>query len=67
MGEYEFYVVSFGRHVSREEVRRVLGEQAERGHWELARMRMYFGGARRAWLRRRVIRVPRVSVDAARS
>ncbi len=67
MGEYEYRVLTFDRRVSREEARRVLVEQSELGRWELARSLTYMGGARRAWLRRRVIRVPRVSVEAARA
>ncbi len=67
MGEYEYRVLTFDRRVSREEAKRVLVEQAELGRWELARTLTYMGGARRAWLRRRVIRVPRVTVEAARA
>lgn len=66
-GEDEYRVLTFGRQVSRDEVRRVLAEHAEREHWELVRTLLYAGGARRAWLRRRIIRVPRVYVEAARS
>lgn len=66
MIEYEHRVVVFGRQVSREQTRRALAEAAEHGDWELTRTVVYIGGARRAWLRRRLVRVPRVVVDAAR-
>ena len=36
-------------------------EHAEYDHWELARTVVYVGGIRRAWLRRRVIRVHRTA------
>jgi hypothetical protein len=59
MVEYEYRVLSFGRGMSRSEIRRALAEQAEYGHWELHRTRVYLGGVQRSWLRRRIIRVPR--------
>lgn len=67
MIEYEYRVMTFGRQVSREESRRALVEAAEHGDWELSRLRLYLGGTRRAWLRRRIVRVARVRVDAARA
>ena len=36
-------------------------EHAEYEQWELFRMRLYFGGARRALLRRKIIRVRRTA------
>jgi hypothetical protein len=57
--EYEYRVLTFGRDVSRNDMRRSLGDQAEYAHWELARTVMYVGGTRRAWLRRKIIRVHR--------
>jgi hypothetical protein len=33
--------------------------EAEYGHWELSRLRLYLGGARKVWLRRKIIRVQR--------
>lgn len=57
MIEYEYQVLTFRPDVSRAEVRRTLSEHAEYGHWELYRVRMYWGGLRRAWLRRKIIRV----------
>ena len=59
--EYEYRVLTFPREVSRAEIRRALGEHAEYDHWELARTVVYVGGTRRAWLRRRVIRVHRTA------
>lgn len=57
-GEYEVRVLEFGRDVSRAEVRQRLSEDAEYGHWELFRTRIYTGGRRRTWLRRKIFRVP---------
>lgn len=59
MVEYEYRVLSFSRDVPRSDVRRALVEHAEYGHWELHRTRIYLGGTKRTWLRRRIIRVPR--------
>lgn len=59
--EYEYRVLTFPREVSRADIRRSLGEHAEYDHWELARTVVYVGGIRRAWLRRRVIRVQRTA------
>ncbi len=61
MVEYEYRVVTFARDTKGGDVRRALTEQAEYGHWELWRMRLYWGGARRAWLRRKIIRVQRTA------
>jgi hypothetical protein len=36
-----------------------LREHAEYGKWELERTRLYIGGSRQYWLRRRVLRVER--------
>lgn len=61
MVEYEYRTLTFSREVSRGDARRALAEHAEYGHWELLRMRLYFGGARRALLRRKIIRVRRTA------
>jgi hypothetical protein len=61
MTEYEFRVLTFPRDVSRSDVRQAITDQAEYGHWELARSRLYLGGARKVWLRRRIIRVRRTA------
>jgi hypothetical protein len=55
--QYEVKVMTLPRAASRGEVRRLLTEQAEYGKWELARLRLYVGGHRKVWLRRRIIRV----------
>ncbi len=59
MIEYEYQVLTFPRGVERSTVRQTLTDHAEYGHWELARTRLYLGGQRRVWLRRKIIRVSR--------
>jgi Family of unknown function (DUF5703) len=59
MVEYEYRVLVFARDVSRGDLCRVVAAEAEYGHWELSKLRLYFGGARKVWLRRRIIRVRR--------
>jgi len=59
MIEYEYRVLVFPRDVSRGDLRRAVAHEAEYGHWELSRLRLYLGGMRRVWLRRRIIRVER--------
>lgn len=61
MVDYEYRTVTFARDVSRAEAGRVLTEHAEYEQWELCRMRLYFGGVRRALLRRKIIRVRRTA------
>ncbi|AOY71377.1 hypothetical protein ARZXY2_1832 [Arthrobacter sp. ZXY-2] len=41
------------------EARRRLAEHSEYGKWELERSRLYMGGSRRFWLRRKVYSVQR--------
>lgn len=60
---YEWRVVDIHRDVTRHEAKQLLTEQAEYGRWELARSITFLGGARRVWLRRRVMSVKRT--DAA--
>lgn len=55
--EYEVRVLTIPATSSRNEVRRLLTEEAEVGRWELIRTRIYAGGHRKVWLRRPVIRV----------
>ncbi len=57
--DFEWRVLTIPRGVSRADARRLIAEEAEYGRWELARVRLYMGGARRVWLRRRIIRVVR--------
>jgi hypothetical protein len=56
---FEWRVVNLPPGVSHSEARSMLTEQAEYGQWELARSVLYVGGARRVWLRRRVLRLQR--------
>jgi hypothetical protein len=55
--DYEYRVISLPRGTSRSDARRLLTEHAEYGRWELSRVQISFGGARRVWLRRRIMRV----------
>jgi len=57
--DFEWRVLTIPRGVSRPDARRLIAEEAEYGRWELARVRLYRGGTRRVWLRRRIIRVVR--------
>ncbi|WP_234983457.1 DUF5703 family protein [Demequina sp. NBRC 110053] len=60
---FEWRVVDIPRDVTRSEVHAMVNEQVEYGRWELKRSQILVGGARRVWLRRRVMRV--VRTDAA--
>lgn len=60
-GEYEYRVLVLPRGLSRSDARRLLTDHAEYGRWELARVLLYTGGARRVWLRRKIIRVARTA------
>ncbi len=59
MVEYEYLTLTFGRETARGDIRRLLTEHAEYGHWELDRTRIYVGGRTRTRLRRRIIRARR--------
>lgn len=61
MVEYEYRTVVFTALNGRSEVRAALTEHAEYGRWELYRVRVYWGGRRKVWLRRRIIRVRRTA------
>ncbi|MET4223820.1 DUF5703 family protein [Oerskovia enterophila] len=56
-GQYEYRMLTIDRSVSRHDAVRLLTDEAEHGHWELERTRLYVGGERRVWLRRKIIRV----------
>ncbi|MGH3321946.1 MAG: DUF5703 family protein [Streptosporangiaceae bacterium] len=56
MVEYEYMQVYLPRGTSRRVARQLLTDHAEYGQWELARVRLYPDGSRRAWLRRKIIR-----------
>lgn len=55
--DYEFQIVTIPPRMSIGAVRAGLTEKAEYGRWELARTRLYLGGGKKVWLRRRIIRV----------
>jgi hypothetical protein len=59
MAEYSYLVVNLPRGTSRDVARRIIADHAEYGHWELARMRLYPDGSRKATLRRMIIRPQR--------
>ena len=54
---YEMRVLTLPPRSSRQDVRQLLTEHAEYGRWELARLRLYAGGERKVWLRRKIYRV----------
>jgi hypothetical protein len=62
--EYEFRSLLLPRGTSRNEARQLLTEQAEYGHWELDRLRLYPDGRRQVTLRRRIIRQARSTWSA---
>ncbi|MFJ4207687.1 DUF5703 family protein [Paenarthrobacter sp. NPDC089675] len=57
--QYEYLVLTVGPEDSLPEARRRLAEHSEYGKWELERSRLYVGGGRRFWLRRKVYSVQR--------
>jgi len=57
--EYEFERLTLSREFSRNLVTRMLVDRAERGGWELDRLRMSPDGTRRVVLRRKIIRQSR--------
>lgn len=59
MVEYEYMQLYLPRGTSCGAARQLLTDHAEYGQWELARVRLYPDGSRRAWLRRMIIRPPR--------
>jgi len=54
---YEYRVITIPPNVSIADSRRRLTEEAEHGHWELARSVRYVGGMRKFWLRRKTMQV----------
>lgn len=58
--EYEFDRFTISRDYSRNAVTRMLTDLAERGGWELDRVRVSPDGTRRVVLRRKIIRQQRV-------
>ena len=59
MPEFSYRVVYLPRSTSRDVARRILTDHAEHGDWELARLRLYADGSRKATLRRQIIRAVR--------
>jgi fibrillarin-like rRNA methylase len=57
--QYEYLVLTVSPVDSLYEARRRLVEHSEYGKWELERSKLYVGGGRRFWLRRRVLQVQR--------
>lgn len=56
-GQYEYRMLTIPRSTSGSDARQMLTDEAEYGRWELARSRLYAGGERKVWLRRKIIRV----------
>ncbi|SEI78694.1 DUF5703 family protein [Demequina mangrovi] len=61
---FDWRVIDIPSEITRSEARALLTEQAEYGRWDLIRSQAFVGGARRVWLRRRVMNVRRTD-DAA--
>ncbi|MCA4131477.1 DUF5703 family protein [Arthrobacter sp. M4] len=59
--QYEYLVLTVSPDDSLPEARRRLVEHSEYGKWELERSRLYMGGARRFWLRRKIMPVQRTA------
>ena len=59
--EYEYQDLRLPRGTSRSATRQLLTEQAEYGHWELARLRRSREGLYTVRLRRRIIRAVRTA------
>lgn len=54
---YEYLIITVEPGDSVKAARQRLGEHAEYGKWELARTVILYGGRRRYWLRRRIMKV----------
>ncbi|WP_298252476.1 DUF5703 family protein [uncultured Arthrobacter sp.] len=59
--QYEYLVLTVSANESLPAARSLVTEHAEYGKWELERSCIYIGGARRYWLRRKVLRVERTA------
>ncbi|WP_115789108.1 DUF5703 family protein [Arthrobacter silvisoli] len=57
--QYEYLVLTVAPDDSLPDARRRLVEHSEYGKWELERSVLYMGGARRFWMRRKVLTVQR--------
>jgi hypothetical protein len=56
---YEYLLLTVAPHEKISDARARLAEHAEYGKWELTRSVLLYGGTRKYWLRRRVMRVER--------
>ncbi|MFI7481926.1 DUF5703 family protein [Kocuria sp. M1R5S2] len=56
---YEYLLLTVAPHERVSEARARLSEHAEYGKWELTRSVLLYGGTRKYWMRRRVMRVER--------
>lgn len=56
-GGFEYLVLTVRPGQSVADARRELAEHAEYGKWELRTTRLYLGGMRRYWMRRKLMRV----------
>ena len=59
--QYEYLVLSVAPSDSLAEARQRVREHSEYGRWELERSRLYMGGGRQYWLRRKVMLVSRTA------
>lgn len=59
--QWETREFTLSRDMGREATRQLLTANAESGHWELARLRLYPDGHRKVWLRRRIYKVERTA------
>ncbi|MDQ4491367.1 DUF5703 family protein [Sinomonas sp. ASV486] len=57
--QYEYLVLSVSPGDSVADARQRVREHSEYGKWELERSRLYMGGGRQYWLRRKVMLVER--------
>jgi hypothetical protein len=56
-GSYEYRVVSVPPSTPTDQARKLIVDHAEYGRWEMARSAVYWGGSKRVWLRRKILRV----------
>ena len=54
---YEYLTITVEAHENLKDARSRISEHTEYGKWELARSTILYGGRRRYWMRRRVMRV----------
>ncbi|WP_413250852.1 DUF5703 family protein [Sinomonas flava] len=59
--QYEYLVLSVAPGDSVADARQRVREHSEYGRWELERSRLYMGGGRQYWLRRKIMLVERTA------